>query len=40
VIEISHMIEVMRSYQATLNLSQSLSDLQRQTIDKLATTQS
>jgi flagellar basal-body rod protein FlgF len=40
VIEISQMIEVMRSYQATLNLAQSQSDLQRQTIDKLATTQS
>lgn len=39
VIEISNMIEVMRSYQATINLSQSLSDLDRQTIDKLATTQ-
>ncbi len=40
VIEISQMIEVMRSYQATLNMAQSQSDLQRQTIDKLATTQS
>lgn len=39
VIEISNMIEVMRSYQATMNLSQSLSDLKRQAIDKLATTQ-
>jgi len=40
VIEISNMIEVMRSYQSTMNMTQTLSDLQRQTIDKLATTQS
>jgi len=40
VIEISSMIEVMRSYQATMNLSQSQSDLTRQAIDKLATFQS
>ena len=40
VIEISNMIEVMRSYQATMNLSQSQSDLTRQAIDKLATIQS
>jgi len=39
VIEMSNMIEIMRSYQMTMNLSQSLSDLQRQSIDKLATTQ-
>jgi flagellar basal-body rod protein FlgF len=40
VIEITNMIDVMRSYQATLNLSQSQSELQRQTVDKLATIQS
>lgn len=40
VIEMSNMIEVMRSYQATMNLSQSQADLQRQSIDKLATVQS
>lgn len=40
VIEISSMIEVMRSYQATMNLSQTQSDLTRQAIDKLATFQS
>jgi flagellar basal-body rod protein FlgF len=35
VIEISHMIEVMRSYQATSTLSTSQEDLMRQAIDKL-----
>lgn len=40
VVEISNMIEVMRSYQATMNLSQSHSELMRQAIDKLATIQS
>jgi flagellar basal-body rod protein FlgF len=35
VIEISHMIEVMRSYQATASLSSSQEDLMRQAIDKL-----
>lgn len=40
VIEISNMIEIMRAYQMTMNLSQSLSQLQQQTIDKLATTPS
>lgn len=40
VIEMSNMIEVMRSYQATMNLAQSQSDLIRQAIDKLATVQS
>ena len=35
VLEISHMIEVMRAYQATASLSQSQSDLNRQAIDKL-----
>jgi flagellar basal-body rod protein FlgF len=40
VVEISHMIEVMRSFQATSGLSESHSTLMRQAIDKLATTQS
>jgi flagellar basal-body rod protein FlgF len=40
VIEMSNMVEVMRSYQAIANLSQSHSDLMRQAIDKLATIQS
>lgn len=40
ILEMTNMIEVMRSYQATMNLSQSQSDLMRQTIDKLATIQS
>ena len=35
VIEISKMIEVMRSYEATATLSQSQEDLMRQAIDKL-----
>ena len=35
VLEISHMIEVMRAYQATASLSQSREDLTRQAIDKL-----
>ena len=35
VIEISHMIEVMRAYQATATWSQSQLDLERQAIDKL-----
>jgi flagellar basal-body rod protein FlgF len=35
VIEISHMLEVMRAYQATANLTQSQEDLTRQAIDKL-----
>ena len=35
VLEISHMIEVMRAYQATATLSQSQEDLTRQAIDKL-----
>ncbi|MGC9953784.1 MAG: flagellar basal-body rod protein FlgF [Rhizomicrobium sp.] len=38
VIEISHMIDVMRAYQATTNLSQSEDDLKRQAIDKLGST--
>jgi flagellar basal-body rod protein FlgF len=37
VVEIAHMIEVMRAYQATANLSQGLEDLVRQAIDKLGT---
>lgn len=40
IIEMSNMVEVLRSYQATMNLSQSQSDLERQAIDKLATVQS
>jgi len=39
VIEISHMIEVMRAYQATATLTQSQDDLKRQAIDKLGTVQ-
>lgn len=35
VVEISHMLEVMRAYQATANLTQSQEDLMRQAIDKL-----
>lgn len=35
VLEISHMIEVMRAYQATASLSQSKEDLTRQAISKL-----
>jgi flagellar basal-body rod protein FlgF len=35
VIEISHMIEVMRAYQATATLSQTQEDLMRQAVDKL-----
>ena len=35
VLEISHMIEVMRAYQATASLSQSQEDLTRQAINKL-----
>ncbi len=35
VIEIAHMIEVMRAYQATATLTQSQEDLMRQAIDKL-----
>ena len=40
VIEISHMIEVMRAYQATATLSQTQEDLMRQAIDKLGSTPS
>ena len=35
VVEISHMIEVMRAYEATATLTQSQEDLMRQAIDKL-----
>jgi flagellar basal-body rod protein FlgF len=35
VLEISHMLEVMRAYQATASLSQSQEDLIRQSIDRL-----
>jgi flagellar basal-body rod protein FlgF len=35
VIEISHMVEVMRAYEATATLSKSQEDLMRQAIDKL-----
>ena len=35
VLEISHMIEVMRAYQATASLSQSQEDMNRQAIDRL-----
>lgn len=35
VIEIAHMIEVMRAYQATATLTQTQEDLMRQAIDKL-----
>jgi flagellar basal-body rod protein FlgF len=37
VVEISHMIEVMRAYQATASLTQTQEDLMRQAIDKLGT---
>jgi flagellar basal-body rod protein FlgF len=40
VIEISHMIEVMRAYEATATLSKSQEDLMRQAIDKLGQTPS
>ncbi len=40
VVEISHMIEVMRAYEATSNLSQSQETMMRQAIDKLGSTPS
>lgn len=40
VIEISHMIEVMRAYEATATLSKSQEDMMRQAIDKLGQTPS
>jgi len=39
VVEISHMIEIMRSYQTTANLSQSQETMQTQALDKLAQVQ-
>lgn len=39
VVEISRMIEVMRSYEATTSLEKSNSDMKRQAIQKLATVQ-
>ena len=36
VVEISHMIDVMRAYQATANLTQSQEDLMRNAIDKIS----
>jgi flagellar basal-body rod protein FlgF len=38
VIEISHMIEVMRAYEATATLSKSQEDMMRQAIEKLGQT--
>jgi flagellar basal-body rod protein FlgF len=38
VIEISHMIEVMRAYEATATLSKSQEDMMREAIDKLGQT--
>jgi len=38
VIEISHMIEVMRAYEATATLSKSQEDMIRQAIEKLGQT--
>ena len=38
VIEISHMIDVMRAYQATATLTQSEEDLKRKAINKLGST--
>lgn len=35
VVEISHMLEVLRAYQATANLTQTQEDMMRQAIDKL-----
>jgi flagellar basal-body rod protein FlgF len=40
VVEISHMIELMRAYQATANLSQSQETMKTQALDKLAQVQS
>jgi len=39
IVEISRMIEVMRSYEATATLSKSADDLKRQAIEKLGTVQ-
>jgi flagellar basal-body rod protein FlgF len=38
VLEISHMIEVMRAYEATANLSKSQEDMMRQAIERLGQT--
>jgi flagellar basal-body rod protein FlgF len=38
VIEISHMVEVMRAYQMTATMTNSEEDLMRQAIDKLGST--
>jgi flagellar basal-body rod protein FlgF len=35
VLEISHMLDVMRAYQTTANLTQSQEELKRNAIDKL-----
>ncbi|MGN6515923.1 MAG: flagellar basal-body rod protein FlgF [Rhizomicrobium sp.] len=40
VLEISHMLDVLRAYQTTANLTQSQEELKRNAIDKLASTQS
>jgi flagellar basal-body rod protein FlgF len=40
VVEISNMIEVMRSYQAVMNITTSQANSEQQTLDKLATVQS
>ena len=40
VVEISHMIEIMRSYQATADLSQTQHTQEMASIDKLAQTAS
>lgn len=40
VVEMSHMIEIMRAYQAVSNIMQSHDDLKRQAVDKLSSTQS
>jgi flagellar basal-body rod protein FlgF len=40
VVEMSHMIEIMRAYQTMTSLMQSHEDLKRSAVDKLASTQS
>ncbi|HEY1961176.1 MAG TPA: flagellar basal-body rod protein FlgF [Rhizomicrobium sp.] len=40
VVEISHMLEIMRAYQATANLAQSQQQLMQQAIDKLGQVES
>ncbi len=40
VVEISHLLDLMRTYQATASLTQSQEDLMRQAIDKLGSVQS